>query len=395
MKKSISLIKNNTVNFILIIISILVFTFLYLYKLGSLVPAFGPSEHKIVYGIYGITGFFNHIFYLPIEIIRSILFSVFTNHGYFISRLPNVLFGLATISMFAYIVYQWHGKRTAFLSSLMLGASAWMLHVSRISSFDIMFGFAVISLIFIDTILKKYKTKQTIFYLSCLWISAIVTIPGMIWLVFLNLVLFKDEFSIGWQHLEKFSKKLFAIFLLITAPILLAISIFMHGGILKLLGLPNEFTGILLTLKNFIAAPVHLFVRGPQYPEIWLDQAPMLDVFVLLTFLLGIYFYITHKQASRSKILLSMLVATLVLVGFGGQVSLTAPFVMVFLISATGITFLLKEWLSMFPINPIARFIGISLVVIAVSFSCIYGIRSYFIAWPKNSITKQTFIYKK
>ena len=93
--------------------------------------------------------------------------------------------------------------------------------------------------------------------------------------------------------------------------------------------------------------------------------------------------------------LLVLLLCSMFLVGLGGVVSLSAPIAILYLISATGITFLLKEWLSMFPINPIARILGIGLVTVAVLISAVYGIRSYFIAWPHNTVTKTTFIYKK
>ena len=395
MKKSISLIRDNILNFVLVSIIFLAISALYIFKLGNLLPAFGPEEHKVIYSVYGLTGFFNHIFFLPIELVRSLLFAVFIDHGYFISRLPNALFGIICVSMFAYIIYQWHGKRTAVLTTLMFGMSAWQLHISRIASYDIMFAFSVLSLIFIDTVLRKHKTSQTIFMLSCFWLGLISTVPGMIWFVLLNFALFKDNFSIGWQNLSSVFKKIASLSLGLFPSILLLASIIMNGGFLKFLGAPNQFDGLLTIAKNFLAAPVHLFIRGPQYPEIWLDQAPVLDVFVLLTFVLGLYFYITHKEAARSKMLLLMLLLSLLLVGLGGPVSLAASFVIVLLISATGITFLLKEWLTMFPINPIARSIGIGMIIIAVAFSCAYSIRSYFVAWPNNSVTKEIFIHKK
>jgi hypothetical protein len=52
---------------------------------------------------------------------------------------------------------------------------------------------------------------------------------------------------------------------------------------------------------------------------------------------------------------------------------------------------LLHSWLKTFPNNPFARYFGIGIVSLAVIISCGYNYRSYFIAWPNTTQTKQTF----
>lgn len=395
MKKTISHLRNNFFDTTIVASLTIATLFLMLYKLGSLVPAYGPTEFKTATSVLGFTGFFNHIFYFPLEVLRSIFFGFIPSHGYTVTRLPNVLFGLASVGIYSFLVYTWHGRRTAVLASILFLTSAWTLHVSRLASYDVMYTFAALGLVLINVLLKKYKTSPRIF-IFCLFLSSLIaTIPGMIWLLGISYVFVKDEISIAWQHLKSIKQKILATIVSTYWVPLVAFSIIEHGGIIKYLGLPALFSGVLLTIKQFVAVPVHLFIRGPQYPEVWLGRAPVLDVFVLLCVAIGIYFYITHKEAARSKMLLILLLASIILVGLGGAVSLSAPIAILYLIAATGITFLLKEWLTMFPINPIARMIGIGLVSVAVFISAIYGIRSYFVAWPHNEVTKITFIYKK
>jgi hypothetical protein len=62
---------------------------------------------------------------------------------------------------------------------------------------------------------------------------------------------------------------------------------------------------------------------------------------------------------------------------------------------ATGLAYLLRDWLKTFPNNPVARGVGIGLVVAAVGLSCIYNYRAYFIAWPHNTVTRTVFIYHR
>jgi len=395
MKKSINILRENLLNTFLVVSLVVITLILLIYKLGSIVPAYGPTEFKTATSILGFSGFFNHIFYLPIEIIRSFLFGIFPSHGYTLTRLPNVVFGIASISIFSYLIYVWHGRRTATLATILFITSAWTLHVSRLASYDVLYTFAALSMVLINVLMKKYKTSPKIFIFCGFLSGLLATIPGIIWLLMISFFLLKDEISIAWQHLlKKWHKIIFTVFVTYWIP-LVTFSIVEYGGLLKFLGAPNHFLGVWQTIKHFIAVPVHLFIRGPQYPELWLGRAPVFDVFVLLCIAIGLYFYISHKEAARSQMLLVLLLCSMFLVGLGGVVSLSAPIAILYLISATGITFLLKEWLSMFPINPIARILGIGLVTVAVLISAVYGIRSYFIAWPHNTVTKTTFIYKK
>ncbi|MBS0555230.1 MAG: hypothetical protein JSS47_22320 [Proteobacteria bacterium] len=147
-------------------------------------------------------------------------------------------------------------------------------------------------------------------------------------------------------------------------------------------------------LKNFTDVFGHLFIGGPRKPDLWLGKAPILDVFTLAMFLIGLYFYVSHWRSSRSKLLGSLFLAGAILVALGGPVSLSLLVPLLYIVAATGITYLVKEWLQVFPLNPIARNIGLALVAIAVMMACAYNLRAYFIAWPHNRPTAAVFHYR-
>ena len=136
---------------------------------------------------------------------------------------------------------------------------------------------------------------------------------------------------------------------------------------------------------------MHLFIRGPQYSYLWLGKAPILDLLSLTACLAGIYYYAVRWQATRSKLLGVMFVIGFILVGIGGPVSLSILVPILYISIAMGIGFILKQWLQVFPINPLARGVGIGIVVFVVSISSIYNLRAYFIAWPHNTATQLTF----
>jgi hypothetical protein len=83
--------------------------------------------------------------------------------------------------------------------------------------------------------------------------------------------------------------------------------------------------------------------------------------------------------------------AGLLLVGLGGPVGLSLLVPLLYVWAAAGIAYLTREWLQVFPNNPLARSLGLGLIVLAVGLGCIYNLRAYFVAWPHNQTTRVTF----
>jgi hypothetical protein len=351
MKLSINSFKKNYINLAVLSAFVISITGLLFYKIGNLVIAYGPTENRIAHSNYGFSYVLHHIFNLPIEFIRMLVFHIFPNHVYSITRLPNIILGMICILLFSYIILQWHGKRTAILSAIFFISNSWFLHVSRLASNDIMYGYAVLGIVFANIILKKYKTSQYALWVVSFIYGTIITIPGMIWLLLVNIYFIKDDYLISWQHQTKFYKKVIALLLVFVNIPLIILSILYQGGTLAYFGLPEKLGSITLIFKHLIAAPVHLLIRGPEYPELWLGRQPILSILLLISFVLGMYFYINHKDAVRSKMLITLLISSLLLVGLNGTVSLTAPIFITFLIAATGITFYLKNGYQCFQLT--------------------------------------------
>jgi membrane protein YdbS with pleckstrin-like domain len=70
-------------------------------------------------------------------------------------------------------------------------------------------------------------------------------------------------------------------------------------------------------------------------------------------------------------------------------ISLILP--VVYLLIASGIAYMLHLWLKVFPANPVARSLGIIIIMLAVFLTSIYQTRSYFVAWRYNSETSEVF----
>lgn len=373
----------------------LVLAGLLIYKLGSLTGGLSLGEVIAAKMPVGWHGIYHDPFYLPLKLLRSIDFFAFPEHGRTLTRLPNAVLGAVTILSFAGLVRLWHGRRTALLASAMFASSAWVLHASRLASFDVVYLSALPLLLFSHFLLRRYYQQPlTWFFNVCVW-GVLLYVPGMIWLVAADMISQRKLLLTTWSHVQRWWQRLFYVLAwLIWLPLLVRyLSLDSHWR--TWLGLPAHFAHVTHIIKQFIGVPVHLFARGPQYPDMWLGRLPILDIFTLVICFLGIYFYATHWKASRSRYLTIMAFIGFVLVGLGGPVGLSLLVPLLYMSAATGLAYLTLEWLKTFPNNPLARGLGIGLVIFAVALSCLYNLRSYFIAWPHATLTKATFQYHR
>ena len=362
------------------------------WRLGTLVSGLSPTEVTAANTPVGLHGIYAHPLYLPLELVRSMVFFAKPDHGAFLTRLPNTLFGIAAIWAVWRTLNIWHGPRTAAFATALFATSAWTLHTSRLASFDVLYLCAAPLLLLCYLELQKRPTSALVWYGTALVWGLCLYIPGLVWLVALSAFRQRKAIATGWRHFAKtWQRALYLLANIIWWPLLLH-DIIKHTDHLKAwAGLPNHFAAPATVLKQLVLVPVHLFVRGPKDAERWLGQLPLFDIFTLVVCLLGVYFYLRHWQASRTRLLGSFLVVSGVLVGLGGPVSLSFLVPILYMISATGIAYLLHNWLRSFPVNPIARGVGIGLISAAVAFSCIYNLRAYFVAWPHNHVTEATF----
>ncbi|MEK7600058.1 MAG: glycosyltransferase family 39 protein [Patescibacteria group bacterium] len=376
------------------VLGVLLVSWLMLYKLGNLTDGMSAAELSATSAAVGWHGIYQNVLYLPLNFIRSVIFALFTDHGLLLGRLPNALFGALTIITFACLIKVWHGTRTAVMATLLFATSAWVLHVSRLASFDVMYLWTLPTLLLLHALFNKHAKNPIVWFGSAIVWGCMLYIPGMIWLVLLSIYLLRSQIATGWRHFSRWWQRLGYLLLALAGLPLLVFNLAKFGGVTMWLGLPTELSGPLILLKQLAAVPVHMFVRGPRYPEVWLDSVPLLDIFSLAMCFVGIYFYATHIKASRTRLLGLFTVLGVLLVAIGGPVGLSLLVPVLYITIATGIAYMMHDWLHVFPNNPLARGIGIGLISLAIGLSCLYNLRAYFVAWPHNPTTQAVFQYR-
>ncbi len=372
-----------------------VFYWLLLHRLGTLTGGLSAREAQAANDTYGWYGLYHHPLYLPLNIVRSIVFHLPGHHGQLLTRLPEVAFGASAVIAFAWLTKLWHGTRTALLTTALFATSAWLLHVSRLATADVLYLLALPTLLLGIVAGQRRPTQAIVFYGNILLWGSLLYLPGAIWLIALAVFWQRSAIKQGWLHFTRLSQRALYVFAGLVWVPLLSIDLTRPHIWQTWLGLPAHIVSPLTLLKQFGGVFLHLFVRGPQYPDIWLARAPILDIFTLVLCLVGIYFYIRHWRVNRSRVLASFFVVSALLVALNGPVGLSLLVPLLYICAATGIAFLLHEWLKVFPFNPLARGLGIGLVAVAISLSCVYNLRAYFVAWPNTSTTETTFRYHR
>jgi hypothetical protein len=154
------------------------------------------------------------------------------------------------------------------------------------------------------------------------------------------------------------------------------------------LGLPQHVPSLNTYLHALLDIPKQLFIRGPQDPAVWVGAMPILDIFMIAMFILGIYVYLLRARLDRVKILFSFLFIACLFIAAGGPVRLVLLLPFVFLVIVAGIAYYLQQWFDVFPRNPFARTLASTLLIAAVAMSCFFNLNHYFVAWPHAPETK-------
>ncbi len=307
----------------------------------------------------------------------------------------SAIFGLMSVVFIFYTIKTWHSRRTATIISLLFASSAWFLHHARIGIPLILLLAGVCGLIAFGSWLRVNRRPNLAIILgSLLTIFALYT-PGLIWFI-LAAIVWKKKVVLA--YIKRAQNFIIVISILLVAasfaPFVWAL-IQQPSITDNVLGL-NQLLHLNVkeTLLNIARIPSQLFYRGPKDPTLWLERLPLLDIFVVTMAVIGGYTYLTEPKRVKVQLLGGIALISLPLIAVNGMTYLILLMPIIYLLAANGIEIMLKQWFSVFPVNPFARITAISLISLAVIMTAAYHITHYFTAWPNAPETRQTFNIK-
>lgn len=365
---------------------------LLLFRLGSITGGISPHELKLAEFSSSWRHIVENPLSLPLTFLQWCILSVIPHHGHTVIRAASPILGILTLVAFAYVLRRWYGVRTAVYGTVIFGFSSWFLHVSRFASLDVLYLWALPTLLAIMITWDRYHERRRAVYLAFLVLSVLLYIPGLVWIVLASLLLQPHLLLHGWRTARNVGGRIVLLLVpvAVVAPLIMAF-VRTPSLIQTWLGLPSHFSTP-ATVAHGVVHSVSFFVyRGPDDPTLWLLRVPILSFFCVVMLLLGILFYIKHFRAPRTRLLLAYFIIGALLFALGGPVTISILVPIVYLVIAAGFGYFLHEWLHVFPRNPLARAVGFGLLGIAVMLTCAYDMRAYYIAWPHNRATQAAF----
>lgn len=363
-------------------------------QVGTLVPGQNKFETETLQTIQTFPKPWNTPVNAP-YLVPSYLLGKATGDQLQSARIVSVVYGLIATACLFYVAKRWFNIRIATVGSLLFITSSWLLHVSHMATPLILLVVApLLCLASVNWLLRTKNNKHWAVFSLALSIAFAAYVPYTIWILLATVAVItlqsreKLKQIEPWQWLAASS-----LYILLLLP--LFVGIVRDLSVVKiLLGIPNQFPNFIEYLERMGNLVLFLFFRAPLLPELHLGRLPMLDIFSTAMFILGVYYFAMRRTNRRALILgFSFLLLFLILpLSDRYQLYATILLPLVYLVIISGIVELLQQWFSYFPRNPLARSIGVGLVVIVIGFTSFYHLQRYFIAWPNTPDTKNVYV---
>lgn len=370
--------------------------FLLWFKLGSLTPGLSSTEataqsHLALEDI-SFRSILDNPLYLPYSLVLYAL-QAFGLHGPTALRGVSAMLGTISAVAFYLLIRRWHTPRLAIFGTLLFTTSSWFLHLARYGSTDILYV-GIIAVLLTGVWLQQSKRRRLMLAFVLIASTMYIYVPGMIWFILLTGVWQAKRLVNEMKHVPWWYNTAIAVGgILLLFP--LAWGITRQPALLKpLLGLPETMPQLADLLHNLINIPVYIFVNGPQNPALWLPGTSYLDIFSAVMLIIGIYWSLYRFQLDRVRITFGVMLLGSVLIALGGSVSMALLLAPLYLLITSGMTYMLQQWYTVFPRNPIARTTGTLLLSLAVLVTVFYHINHYYIAWPNTPVVREAFSHK-
>lgn len=359
------------------------------YRLGSITPGFTDSELQQRSTALSAKAIVDN----PLNLHQKVgQFAVqkLGHKGPAAMRAPSALIGFFAIIGMYIILKNWYTARIALLGTFLFATSSWTLHVSRLATPDINY---LLPLLLVVGGVWLHRNKLGLIATTLTLASGISLfyIPGMVWLI-LFIALWRWRFVRHAFKRLNISQRIMTILLVLLGLGPLIWAFIMNSGlIMTWLGLPSTWPSPVTYLSNLVTIPQEIFIKGSGNPVYGIGNLPLLDAFTSCMVVLGVFASFFRLKLDRTRLLIGIASISTLLIAFGGPVGITFLLPVVYILASAGIALLLQQWFTVFPLNPVARALGVILLSSTILLASGYHISRYFIAWPHVPATKSSF----
>lgn len=362
---------------------------LYVYKIGRFI---GPSagELQTVSQLQSFSGLADNPLLLPYKLLAS-LFLLLPGDPVRLVRLSAAILALCNAGLFFILARRWYGNLVGVTSTVLFAVSGWIVHTGRYGAGYVALTLVVLALM--NVVVWVNTTERSIIALALFGFVAATAlyIPGGIYFVIVAGLL---SYRALLDHREEIGTANTVKALLPSlAPLALLAFILIQSPELwrQLMAIPAVFPHFVDIAKQAALSVSGLLVRGPFIPEIWLAHTPLLDVAASAFFILGIMFYSRHLKNTRTLMIVSFFILAVLLIALNGAAALSYTVPLAYLIVGGGLAFFMHQWKKVFPRNPIAEAVSLSLIGVMVISMLNFHTQRYFQAWRYSKPTAQVY----
>jgi hypothetical protein len=373
----------------LFVLGILLLAGLFTFKLGTIPPGEATGELQTISSTTSIKTIVKDPINGPYK--GALYLMRKANKSLFAARLSGIIFTGLVVMVFYLLARHFTSRISALAGSALFATSSALLHAARIImphvSLLILFVLVAAGFLF-----HFHSNRKSAWLIMSLAVAFALYTPGMLLFIVL---------AAAWQLKTMRSRHEKPELLILVAClfiILIALTPLMYGFIRspslwhEYFAVPQVLPHFQKLIINILAVPYGVFITAPRNVLYRVGRQPLLDIFAGVMFILGCYSLVKRYKLDRLILLIGVFILAIIITAVSGDYEnsfMLLPFV--YLLVAFGIGYLLEQWLKVFPNNPLAKWLAVSVIAVAVIVSCNFQSRRYFVAWPHNATVQATF----
>lgn len=375
---------------VITLVTVVIFV-LYFWRLGSLTSGLGPVEVNARASSASLSLVANDLSYAPHNVLQYAATTLIGDSA-LVLRSISVVFSIIYLVCFFGFVRSWFGKTISLFATLLLGSTPWFILLARSAGPEILLLTPI-------AVLASYywlaRSKRLVAWLALIVSGGLVVyLPGGLILILIGIIAARHGLKQAVKSLSLQQKTLGSIAaLIILAPIVYSASTD-RGSLMPLFLVPSDWLPAWATIKSAAWNVLSLFWRTPQHSDFIVGRLPMFDGSLIILSLFGGY---ALFRLAKSKLypLVGILIFGILAATINRQlVLLTLVMPVIAIFAAAGLRYLYMEWRSVFPKNPLPKYMALALISLLTAVHLYYGLRYSQAAWPNTTETRSTYIQK-
>ncbi len=305
-------------------------------------------------------------------------------------RVVSFVFYISTIVAMFYALRHWHTFKASLLTTFIFATNSVVLAVSR-------YGTPLISLmsfyIFASILLWQLHGKSNKFIPFIVFVSLGLTlyVPGAPWFVSILALVYGNRIKVFFKNVKR-QAVLAGLLVALIALLPLIRSFVLDFSVFREWLLLPANLDVSAIGRNILRVPSAFIYRMPVEPHLTIARLPVFDLASGFLFLIGLHAYRQKFRLDRTRVMIGSALVGCVLGALGSPIT-AIVFLLPFACSviAAGIEYLLDEWGSIFPRNPVARSFSVVLLTTTVLFSSYYQLTRFFVVWPQTPETRAVY----